>query len=154
MHRLDRISAKKPAKLLDSKSLTLGFSRKQIWPVFLCYPANWPSNNTIGAHTPVAPFERSGLAFGFGHRRFACGNLQANGLSDQVASDRNPARFPVFATLTLSRGYNSHPIAARLDSGIPSNGVGSKAARRSGLACVVGSAAPGRFRSNANVLQA
>ena len=38
MHRLDRISAKKPAKLLDSKSLTLGFSRKQIWPVFLPYP--------------------------------------------------------------------------------------------------------------------
>jgi hypothetical protein len=34
---LDRISAKKPAKLLDSKSLTLGFSRKQIWPVFLPY---------------------------------------------------------------------------------------------------------------------
>src|SRR5580658_9196824 len=35
VHRLDHISAKKPAKLLDSKSLTLGFSRKQIWPVFL-----------------------------------------------------------------------------------------------------------------------
>jgi hypothetical protein len=35
VHRLDRISAKKPAKLLDSKSLTLGFSRKRIWPVFL-----------------------------------------------------------------------------------------------------------------------
>ena len=35
MHRLDRISAKKPVKLHDSKSLTLGFSRKQIWPVFL-----------------------------------------------------------------------------------------------------------------------
>jgi hypothetical protein len=34
---LDRINAKKPAKLLDSKSLTLGFSGKQIWPVFLCF---------------------------------------------------------------------------------------------------------------------
>src|ERR1019366_2307205 len=38
VHRLDRIIAKKPAKLLDSKSLTLGFSRKQIWPVFLPKP--------------------------------------------------------------------------------------------------------------------
>jgi hypothetical protein len=26
------------AKLLDSKSLTLGSSRKQIWPVYLCHP--------------------------------------------------------------------------------------------------------------------
>src|ERR1700730_18373860 len=37
VHRLDRIIANIPAKLLDSKSLTLGFSRKQIWPVYLCY---------------------------------------------------------------------------------------------------------------------
>ena len=37
MHRLDRINAKKPAKLLDSRSLALSSSRKQIWPVFLCY---------------------------------------------------------------------------------------------------------------------
>ncbi len=29
MHRLDLINAKKPAKLLDSRSLTLSFSRKQ-----------------------------------------------------------------------------------------------------------------------------
>ncbi len=29
VHRLDQIYAKKPAKLLDSKSLTLSFSRKQ-----------------------------------------------------------------------------------------------------------------------------
>jgi hypothetical protein len=29
---------------------------------------------------PITPFERSALAFGFGHRRFACGNLQANGI--------------------------------------------------------------------------
>jgi hypothetical protein len=42
VHRLDRISAKKPAKLLDSKSLTLGFSRKQIWPVFLPYRSKCP----------------------------------------------------------------------------------------------------------------
>ena len=35
VHRLDQISAKKPAKLLDSRSLTLSFSRQQIWPVFL-----------------------------------------------------------------------------------------------------------------------
>jgi hypothetical protein len=35
VHRLDRIWAKKPAKLLNSKSLTLDFSRQQIWPVFL-----------------------------------------------------------------------------------------------------------------------
>ena len=41
MHRLDRISAKKPAKLLDSKALTLGFSRKQIWPVFLPISLLW-----------------------------------------------------------------------------------------------------------------
>jgi hypothetical protein len=26
-------------------------------------------------HFPISPFERSGLAFGFGHRRFACANL-------------------------------------------------------------------------------
>jgi hypothetical protein len=38
---LDHISAKKPAKLPDSKSLTLGFSRKQIWPVFLPYSWKW-----------------------------------------------------------------------------------------------------------------
>src|SRR5205823_14705006 len=38
VHRLDRIIANIPAKLLDSKSLTLGFSRKQIWPVYLCDP--------------------------------------------------------------------------------------------------------------------
>ena len=37
VHRLDRIWAKKPAKLLNSKSLTLDFSRQQIWPVFLPY---------------------------------------------------------------------------------------------------------------------
>src|SRR5262249_17686876 len=35
VHRLDQINAKKPAKLLDSRSLTLSFSRKQIWSVFL-----------------------------------------------------------------------------------------------------------------------
>jgi hypothetical protein len=37
VHRLDQISAKKPAKLSNSKSLTLDFSRRQIWPVFLPY---------------------------------------------------------------------------------------------------------------------
>jgi hypothetical protein len=36
VHRLDRINAKKPAKLLGSKSLTLGFRVKRIWSVFLC----------------------------------------------------------------------------------------------------------------------
>ena len=36
VQRLDQINAKKPAKLLNSKSLTLDFSRQQIWPVFLC----------------------------------------------------------------------------------------------------------------------
>ena len=41
---MDRITANKPAKLLDSKSLTLGFSRKQIWPVFLCNAAEWQIN--------------------------------------------------------------------------------------------------------------
>ena len=30
---------------------------------------------TGSVHFPLMPFERSGLAFGFGHRRFACGNL-------------------------------------------------------------------------------
>jgi hypothetical protein len=35
VHRLDQISAQKPAKLLDSRSLTLSFSRQQIWPVLL-----------------------------------------------------------------------------------------------------------------------
>jgi hypothetical protein len=38
VHRWDRISAKKPAKPLDSQSLTPGFSRKQIEPVFLRDP--------------------------------------------------------------------------------------------------------------------
>jgi hypothetical protein len=37
VHRLDRINAKKPAKLLGSNSLTLGFRVKQIWPVCLCF---------------------------------------------------------------------------------------------------------------------
>ena len=41
MHRLDQISAKKPAKLLYSKSLTLDFSRQQVWPVFLPYTSRW-----------------------------------------------------------------------------------------------------------------
>ena len=35
MHRLDRINAKKPAKLLDSKSLTLGFSRERFGRFFM-----------------------------------------------------------------------------------------------------------------------
>src|ERR1017187_8455071 len=39
VHILDRINAKRPAKLLDSGSLTLGFWFKQIWPVFLCNTA-------------------------------------------------------------------------------------------------------------------
>ena len=34
VHRFDQINAKKPAKLLNSKSLTRCFSRQQIWPVF------------------------------------------------------------------------------------------------------------------------
>ena len=33
MHRLNRINAKNPAKLLGSKSLKLGLKVKQIWPV-------------------------------------------------------------------------------------------------------------------------
>lgn len=49
MHRLDRISAKKPGKLLDSKSLTLAFSHNQIWQVFLPY-----SERTIGAFHPLS----------------------------------------------------------------------------------------------------
>ena len=40
MHRLDRIIANKPAKLLDSRSLTLGFRVKQIWPVYFMFPAH------------------------------------------------------------------------------------------------------------------
>ena len=62
MHRLDRISAKKPAKLLDSKSLTLGFSREQIWPVF--YPNRgcaWAGTETIRGATDIAGY-RSGRA--------------------------------------------------------------------------------------------
>jgi hypothetical protein len=35
VHKLDRINANKPAKLLDSRSLTLRFWFKQIWPVFM-----------------------------------------------------------------------------------------------------------------------
>src|ERR1017187_1206606 len=40
VHRLDRIIANKPAKLLDSRSLTLGFRVKQIWPVYFMFPAH------------------------------------------------------------------------------------------------------------------
>jgi hypothetical protein len=36
--RLDRINAKKPARLLDSRSLTLRFWFRQIWPVFFMFP--------------------------------------------------------------------------------------------------------------------
>ena len=35
VHGLDRISARKPAQLPDSRSLTLSVSRRRIWPVFL-----------------------------------------------------------------------------------------------------------------------
>ncbi len=55
MHRLDRISAKKPAKLLDSKSLTLGFSRKQIWPVFLPHPYMRPADLDRGRFATITP---------------------------------------------------------------------------------------------------
>ena len=44
MHRLDRITANtldKPAKLPSSKSLTLGFRVKQIWPAYLCFSSLW-----------------------------------------------------------------------------------------------------------------
>jgi hypothetical protein len=54
VHRLDHISAKKPAKLLDSKSLTLGFSRKQIWPVFLPDP-----QKCAGRHAQEVPLWES-----------------------------------------------------------------------------------------------
>ena len=50
MHRLDRINAKKPAKLLDFKSLTLGFRSKQIWQVFLCDTAKWQAS-----HSTITP---------------------------------------------------------------------------------------------------
>ena len=63
--RLDRINAKKPAKLLDSKSLTLCFSGNQTWPVFLCYttgctpsaPSHQPANapDTATTARPVTP---------------------------------------------------------------------------------------------------
>src|SRR5260370_5693817 len=41
------LSAKKPAKLPNSKSLTLDFSRRQIWPVFLPKPRMWRINGRI-----------------------------------------------------------------------------------------------------------
>jgi hypothetical protein len=43
VHRLDQISAEKPAKLRNSKSLTLDFSRRQIWPVFYATIGRGPS---------------------------------------------------------------------------------------------------------------
>ena len=46
---------KKPAKLLDSKSLTLGFSLKQIWPVFLPEPLNWvPLRGDSGENVEIS----------------------------------------------------------------------------------------------------
>jgi hypothetical protein len=34
----------------------------------------------VAGQCTTTPFERSGLAFGFGHRGFACGSLQSCGL--------------------------------------------------------------------------
>ena len=74
MHRLDRISAKKPAKLLDSKSLTLSFSRQQIWPVFLLQPSmcanprlaeSLAASNRFDPGTSV-PVQHENAEFGIG----------------------------------------------------------------------------------------
>jgi hypothetical protein len=46
MHRLGRINANIPAKLLGSQSLMLNSSRKQIWPVYLCDPNGAIPGNT------------------------------------------------------------------------------------------------------------
>ena len=68
MHRLDQISAKKPAKLLNSKSLTLDFSRQQIWPVFLPISLIWSWANPgrpplVNGGGAVESLHTSSLAF-------------------------------------------------------------------------------------------
>jgi len=51
MHRLDRINANKPAKLLDSKSLTLGFRVKQFGRFF--YVIRTGERNLAGERVPT-----------------------------------------------------------------------------------------------------
>jgi hypothetical protein len=83
VHRLDHISAKKPAKLLDSKSLTLGFSRKQIWPVFLPISRMWPPTLAQVAFWEMTN-SRTNLAFS--SRRRAPYIHMVAGLGVQVAA--------------------------------------------------------------------
>ena len=87
---MDRINAKNLAKLLDSKSLTLGFRFKQIWPVFLCDAAKW------GLYWLFA--ETSRLDRRVMRRRFPERHLGANGgpIGHRRAftwTDRNPAEY-------------------------------------------------------------
>jgi len=62
VHRLDQINAKKPAKLLNSKSRTLCFSRQQIWPVFFRDTATWIDPVSCGA--PPNPVSQASLSMG------------------------------------------------------------------------------------------
>jgi hypothetical protein len=55
VHRLDQISAKTPAKLPNSKSLTLDFLRRQIWPVFLPYSYIGPECRNWGCLVGLIP---------------------------------------------------------------------------------------------------
>ena len=81
------------------------------------------------SHFPVTPFERSGLAFGFVHRRFACGTLQANGRSRQSARGVDLAVVSVLESDLFPSSYNSNPIASPACGGLPSNGVIESARR-------------------------
>jgi hypothetical protein len=47
VHRLDRINAKKPAKLLDSKSLTFHLSCKQNLAGFFQFPVNLTRRDAV-----------------------------------------------------------------------------------------------------------
>ena len=96
--------------------------------------------------------QRSGLACGFGHRRFACGNLQASGLLDEVASDYHPAPTAVSASVLFSSNCNTNSIALRLLR----HSFKPRYRKRPGEADLRVSTkrnAPGRLRYNAKVSQ-
>ena len=59
----------------------------------------------------LIPFERSGLACGFGHGRFACGNLQASGPPLQSAIDIDSANVALRESVSFSSSYDSNSIA-------------------------------------------
>jgi hypothetical protein len=62
---------------------------------------------------PVTPFERSGLAFGCGHKRFASAILKPSGSYEGFPDALSRAIIGVCASPLFSSAYNSSPIGIR-----------------------------------------